>query len=122
MINLKELAGAVEDRKEGEQALPAPQGRRLSELLCYAGNDPSELLLYRFLCRCAGLLLVGPTGIGKSSLAMQMMILWALGRAAFGIVPKGPLKSVLVQAENDDGDLAEMRDGVIRGFRLIKPL
>jgi AAA domain len=116
VINLKELAAEVED-KPGDAA-PPPHGRRLSELLSYAENDPSELLLYRFLCRCAGLLLVGPTGVGKSSLAMQMMILWALGKAAFGIVPKGPLKSVLVQAENDDGDLAEMRDGVIRGLKL----
>ena len=30
----------------------------------------------------------------------------------------GLKKSLLVQAENDDGDLAEMRDGVIRGLGL----
>ena len=64
------------------------------------------------------MLLVGPTGVGKSSLAMQAMILWALGKAAFGIKPARPLKSLLVQAENDDGDLAEMRDGVMRGLGL----
>jgi hypothetical protein len=46
------------------------------------------------------------------------MILWALGREAFGIKPAKPLKSLLVQAENDDGDLAEMRDGVMRGLGL----
>jgi len=34
-----------------------------------------------------GLLLVGPTGIGKSSLSMQDMILWALGRESFEIFP-----------------------------------
>src|SRR5438876_10837748 len=64
------------------------------------------------------MLLVGPTGVGKSALAMQAMILWGLGREAFGIKPAKPLKSLLVQAENDDGDLAEMRDGVMRGLGL----
>ena len=70
-----------------------PVAKRLDELVAHAANDPSELLRNRFLCRGAGLLLVGPTGIGKSSLAMQNMILWALGRPAFGIVPARPLKS-----------------------------
>jgi hypothetical protein len=64
------------------------------------------------------MLLVGPSGIGKSSLSMQCMILWALGRECFGLRPARPLRSVLIQAENDDGDLAEMRDGVIRGLCL----
>ena len=39
------------------------------------------------------MLLVGPTGVGKSALAMQAMILWGLGREAFGIKPAKPLKS-----------------------------
>jgi hypothetical protein len=95
-----------------------PVAKRLDELVAHLVNDPNELLRTRYLCRGAGLLLVGPTGIGKSSWAMQAMILWALGRPAFGIVPSGPLKSLLIQAENDEGDLAEMRDGVIAGMNL----
>ncbi len=95
-----------------------PVAKRLDELVAHAANDPYELLRNRFLCRGGGLLLVGPTGIGKSSLAMQAMILWAIGRPMFGIEPAKPLKSLLIQAENDDGDLAEMRDGVIAGLHL----
>jgi hypothetical protein len=49
---------------------------------------------------------------------MQAMILWALGRKCVGVAPVKPLKSLLIQAENDDGDLAEMRDGVIAGLNL----
>ena len=119
-IDLKELANEVEEKTGGEQALAAPVARRLGELVAAAGSDEAELLRHRFLCRGGGLLIVGPTGIGKSSLEMQMMILWALGREVFGIVPTRPLRSLLVQAENDDGDLIEMRDGVIRGLELSR--
>lgn len=93
-------------------------GRSLGELLRPVAGDPNELLRHRYLCRGGGLLMVGPTGIGKSSLSMQFMMLWALGREAFGIKPAMPLKSLLIQAENDDGDLAEMRDGVRSGLKL----
>lgn len=70
--------------------------RLLSELVRFHENDPNELLRSRYLCRGGGLLLVGPTGIGKSSLSMQLMLSWALGRSAFGIQPARPLKSLLI--------------------------
>jgi len=82
------------------------------------GFDPDELLRSRFLCRGGAALLIGPTGVGKSSLSMQAAVLWALGFPAFGLEPARPLKILIVQAENDDGDLAEMRDGVIAGLNL----
>lgn len=91
---------------------------KLSDLPSKQRSDPGELLKYRYLCRSGGLLMCGPTGIGKSSLAMQCMILWAIERPAFGITPAQPLRSLLVQAENDPGDLGEMRDGVIAGLGL----
>jgi phage/plasmid primase-like uncharacterized protein len=104
---------------DASPAQPLPPNFLLSELAVPPrGNDPDELLRYRFLCRGGGLLLCGPTGIGKSSWIMQAAILWAMGRECFGIAPARPLKSLLVQAENDDGDLAEMRDGVVAGLGL----
>jgi len=95
-----------------------PIARPLSALVHHVSSDPNELLLFRFLCRCAGLLLCGPTGIGKSSLAFQLAILWALARECFGIKPVRALKSLIVQAENDDGDQAEIRDGIYTGLGL----
>ena len=97
---------------------PEPFARTLDEFVKPTGDDPAELIKHRFLCRGGGLLVVGPTGHGKSSLAMQMMIKWALGQAVFGIEPARPLKSLLIQAENDDGDLAEMKTGVFNGLNL----
>jgi hypothetical protein len=114
-LDLDKLA---EEVGEVKKAAGPPEAKLLSALVRHKDDDPNELLKHRFLCRSFGLLLVGPTGIGKSSLAMQAMILWAIGRPMFGIEPVKPLKSLLIQAENDDGDLAEMRDGVIQGLKL----
>ena len=36
------------------------------------GADPNELLRSRYLCRGGSLLLVGPTGVGKSSLGKRL--------------------------------------------------
>lgn len=97
---------------------PALQVKRLCDLQPRLKDDPSELLKTGFLCRGAALLLAGPTGVGKSALAMQFKICWAIGQAVFGIEPTRPLKSLLVQAENDEGDLYEMKQGVLAGLNL----
>jgi hypothetical protein len=44
--------------------------------------------------------------------------MWALGKSFFGIEPARPLTSLIVQAENDDGDLVEMREGIFAGLGL----
>ncbi|HZM04732.1 MAG TPA: AAA family ATPase [Candidatus Saccharimonadales bacterium] len=92
--------------------------RSIGELELPGADDPNELLKERFLCRGGGLLLVGPTGVGKSSLSMQMAVCFSLGNHFFGIMPAAPLRSLIVQAENDDGDMAEMFQGVCRGMAL----
>ena len=84
----------------------------LSELAEFdAENDPDNILGNRWLCKGGSCLFVGQSGIGKSSLCMQMSMNWALGRTTFGIRPERPLKSLIVQAENDRGDVAEMFQG-----------
>ena len=79
-------------------------------------DDPNELLKHRFLCRGGGMLVVGNTGIGKSAFVIQCAILWSVGREAFGIKPRGPLRVLIVQAENDAGDMAEFREGILAGI------
>lgn len=83
-----------------------------------SSTDPNELIENRFLCRSGGALLIGATGVGKSSLALQMAISWALGRECFGFRPRWKLRSIFLQAENDDGDIAESRDGMFECLRL----
>jgi hypothetical protein len=108
----------TEDASSEQPAPEPPKTKKLGELIRRAENDPTELLRRGYLCRGGGLLIVGPSGIGKSSFATQAQILWVNGRALFGIQPARPLRSLVIQAENDEGDLAEMRDGVMAGLRL----
>jgi RecA-family ATPase len=104
---------AENDVKPDESFIP------VSTLATYdTSHDPNNILGQRWLCRGGSLVVVGQSGIGKSSLCMQLMILWALGLPAFGIKPTVPLRSVLIQAENDVGDLAEMYQGVRKGMGL----
>ena len=105
---------------EGEQtAHEAGEPLRISHLAVYdTSHDPNNVLGQRWLCRGGSLVVVGQSGIGKSSLCMQLMLLWALGRPAFSIRPIRPLRSLLIQAENDIGDLAEMYQGVRQGMEL----
>jgi hypothetical protein len=87
--------------------------------ICPDGPDASKTVLgHRFLCIGGSMLYVGPSGIGKSSGSVQQDVLWSLGRRAFGIPPARPLRILTIQAENDDGDLYEMREGVCRGLKL----
>jgi hypothetical protein len=103
---------------EDNERLQPRVAKRLSELKRFTENDPDELLKYRYLCRGGGALWVAQTGIGKSTAEMQAAILWAVGKPFFGITPARPLKSLIIQAENDDGDLAEFKDGIYTGLKL----
>lgn len=101
-----------------EPPTPKPMTRPVLDLEPASNEDGNTLLGNRWLCRGGGALLVGQTGIGKSTAVMQLVVHWALGRPCFGIHPAKPLKIVLIQAENDDGDLCEMRDGALEDLEL----
>lgn len=96
-----------------------PEPLRVKQLLEYSRQeDPHNVIGKRYLCRGGSVLLVGQSGIGKSSLTAQFAISWACGQGLFGIRPVCPLKIMVIQAENDDGDLAEMTAGVLGGMWL----
>jgi hypothetical protein len=71
-------------------------------------KNEDTLLGDRYLCRGGGMFIVAPSGIGKSVMAVQSAIEWAAGRESFGIKPARPLKVLIIQAEDDEGDVIEM--------------
>jgi hypothetical protein len=87
-------------------------------------HDPNNVIgmrdgkTTRYLCRGHLAWLIGPSGVGKSALLFQFGAAWAVGKPMFGITPMRPLRVLLVQAENDKGDLAEMARGIEAGLDL----
>jgi hypothetical protein len=65
----------------------------------------------RWLCEGYAVSIVGFSGTGKSSLMMQVATSWALGQNVFGLAPVRPLRTLILQAENDGGDIAEAWQG-----------
>lgn len=83
--------------------------------------DPGNLIGFRYLCRGFTCLWAAAAGAGKSSLAMQLAIYWANGLSIFGMKPARPLKSLIIQAENDLGDTGEQLQGVMKGIARNDP-
>jgi AAA domain len=94
-------------RKEREQKLLL-QGKSIVQYDERAIDDSKNLLGIRWLSRTCGALVIAPSGHGKSSFAIQFAILISCARIAFGIRPVGPLRVLIIQAEDDDNDLTEM--------------
>ena len=105
-----------------QHSYPAPPPIAVSFFKVIENPPPVEdtLLGDRWLCRGGAALMIGPSGIGKSSASMQQDLCWAAGREAFGIHPARPLKILIIQAENDQGDLYEMGRGVMEGLSFSK--
>lgn len=81
-------------------------------------DDPNSVIGNRWLCKGGSLLIVGQSGTGKSSLMMQAAVRWCLGLDFFGIKTHKPLRAVVLQAENDQGDVAEALQDVVAGAYL----
>jgi AAA domain len=81
-------------------------------------KDANNRVGKRWLCKGDSLLIFGDTGIGKSSLVMMAMIQWALGNSLFGLRPVAPLRCLLIQAENNNGDLAIAFQDAVKGLKL----
>jgi len=80
--------------------------------------DPNNLVGHRWLCRGGNCLWSGGAGYGKSTLIVQFAVQWACGQRAFGVKPVRPLKSLIIQSENDDFDVSEQYNGVLTGLQL----
>jgi hypothetical protein len=105
---------------DSESATQTPKSVALSSIPTPTSSHRAlvNLLGNGFLRRGQTGLINGPTGIGKSVLVIQLAVTLAVGRPLFGLRPERALRVLIVQAENDDDDVAEMRDGVLKGLQL----
>ena len=79
-------------------------------------QNPAAVFSGGYLRKGGGMALIAPAGIGKSTFSIQASILWAMGETAFGITPVKPLNVAIIQAEDDDEELADFRNEIRRGL------
>jgi hypothetical protein len=97
------------DLNETEQETPELWKPESLVVLSEAEIDSSQTLLgKRWLEREHGCLVVGPSGVGKSTWSIQLAFLLAAGRHAFAISNSSPRKVLIVQAEDNRNDRIEM--------------
>jgi RecA-family ATPase len=97
-----------DDGTDAEDPQRILQGASFLDFSLRKIDHTQTLLGDRYLCRGGGLFIVAPSGHGKSVLVAQAAILWACEQIAFGIKPAKALRILIVQAEDDEGDIIEM--------------
>jgi hypothetical protein len=99
--------------QEAESQPMIPKGRNLIEVAARKIDPANNLLGDRWIAKgLRAALVVGSTGIGKSSTGYQAAMSFACGREAFGLTPNGKLRVLIIQAENDADDETEMTSGI----------
>lgn len=93
-------AGGAKSKKEPYRL----SGRTVLDFLDIEVDPKTNLAGNRWLTTDGSAFVIAPSGHGKSSLAMQLAICWAIGRIVFGIKPARPLRILIVQSEDDDAD------------------
>ena len=109
------------DKRKSLSAKTAAQKMPIDELMAFDRKaDPTNVLGNRWLCRGGSLVMAGQAGTGKSALMMQAAINWTLGQDFFGIKTNDGMKmrTLVIQAENDAGDVAESMQDQIKGLGL----
>jgi hypothetical protein len=119
--SLEKVKAFVEDRQYTEDEPEPVHAVHIDRTnLWEAGTaeiDRGNYLFSHGFERGSGGVIVAPSGIGKSVLAMQAAMHWALGETAFEIKVPGSIKSLTIQAEDSKNDI-RMICRMIRRFDL----
>lgn len=117
---LNSMARNVEDLRKMASGLNGNSPTHLAPYLeADTGRDPDCLVGNRWIVLGGSTLWCGSPGIGKSSLIMQLILYWAKGETIFGLRPTRPLRSVLIQSENDFLDVSEQIQGIAHALAKI---
>ncbi|MCH7227234.1 AAA family ATPase [Haloferula sp. A504] len=109
---IRKFAEGAAQVSEGQ---PLPESPKAVPLMDLRTEPPegAELLKSRLMFRAEGMVVVGQTGGGKSTLSIGMALHWGCGRIYLGIAPSGPLKILIVEAEDVEWTNGFMRDGAL---------
>lgn len=88
----------------------------LDELLGHKTDRSTCLLGRNWICEAGSCVLTGPTGAGKSTVALQMALSWASGVPTWGICPTRPLRTFYVQGEGGVDGMQLMVSELLKGL------
>ena len=111
---IEHYARLAEQRKAAKKEKDLGEWFDLEALEKFVSTDDPTVLVgkaRRWLCQSYAVSIVGFSGTGKSSLMMQIATSWALGQSCFGLDPVRPLRTLILQSENDFGDCSEAFQG-----------
>lgn len=99
----------------------ALKAQSLPAFILPGAGHPSILVGDRWLSRGDLVILASTSGMGKSSLTLQMCVCWALGLGIFGgFKPNGCLRVLIFQSEDSEGDVAEVWLSLIHAMKLTR--
>jgi len=118
---IEELRIFTEELRGIAQQDPGAQMRSAVDFQTIADDDHSVLLGQgRYICRGGICATVSSSGMGKSSLTIQEAFCYAIGRPFMGIKPNGRLRSLIIQSEDDDGDIGEVVQSVLYAMEVTE--
>ena len=112
MKDFDEQFGADQHRDETTDESYSPKGSSPVDYLNRGIRAEDILLGNGFLERASAVLLAGPSGIGKSSIAMQAGCCWSCGTPAFDLEPPKAWRIVMMQNEDSANDLVRQSESL----------
>lgn len=118
MTHPQPLGLETRDALDADCATPSPELVPLANIIdpMPEADNPAALFTNGWLRKGGGAFLVAPSGVGKSTWTIQAAILWAMGKPAFGINPVRPLHVAIIQAEDDNEEVAHFRNHIGEGI------
>lgn len=117
---ISDMARSVEDLRQVSTGLNGSGPQKITPYMeADTHRDPDCLVGNRWIVRGGSTLWCGSPGIGKSSLIMQLVLYWAKGESIFGLRPTRPLRSLIIQAENDFLDVSEQIQGIAAALEKV---
>ncbi len=80
-------------------------------------DNPRVILQNGYLRKGQGMMIVSTSGAGKSVMSIQLALFWAMGKPIWGMKPARRLKVGIIQAEDDDEELAYFRANMRGGLK-----
>lgn len=116
---LASAVAAAVSRAKAEQIVILPDRYTLADIPepKPESDNPRVVLKNGYLRKGQGLMIVSTSGAGKSVMSIQLAMFWSAGKSLWGMIPPRPLKVGIIQAEDDEEELAFFKRNMMGGLK-----